>query len=349
MIVRFLSMCFLVLSIVGVGYSADSVAASPVLKQESSVMEGANPVQVESVSAGPAAPQADKALEDKFAKKKFKKANSPKPDTTGSESVKEKDRGLWESFANAQKKLREVLTERIAAMKAGDWGTIWGFLAICFLYGILHALGPGHGKSIVVGYFLARRGNWKQGIALGTGITFIHTLSAVALLFILYAFLKAAVFPAFEIGRVGIEKASYALVMLTGLLLMGIALRDFVRRKRDNDEKISENASWKEVLGVAAVTGIVPCPAVALVVLFCLLNSMVVLSLVSSVVICVGMMVTNTLFGLIAVTMRKGIDKSALKFGESAKYVYSVATFLGGIVVLASGMLLLCNTFALQV
>ena len=346
---RFRVLLFSMMLAVTLGYSVESPVDSSAV-----VVEPAKSSEPTVAVGAPASAQ-DKALADKFAKKKFKKASSAEEKETVDRDVfkktkpEKKGRTLWESFADAQKRLREVLTEKISAMKSGDWGTIWGFLAICFLYGILHALGPGHGKSIVVGYFLARRGSWKQGVALGTGITFIHTFSAVLLLLVLYAILKATVFPAFEVGRTGIEKASYALVMLTGLLLMGIAARDFVRRKRDADEKIDANASWKEILGVAAITGIVPCPAVALVVLFCLLNSMIALSLVSSIVICVGMMVTNVMFGLLAITMRKGIDRSALKFGNSARYVYSAATFVGGMVVLASGLLLFCNAFALQV
>ena len=345
---RALTLCMFAMLAVGLGYSAENaVDATGDAGMSVAVAESV------AVDAKPVTPQ-DQALADKFSKKKFKKASSAEQKSVDDNVVdaskpQKKDRTLWGSFADAQKRLREVLTEKISAMKSGDWGTIWGFLAICFLYGILHALGPGHGKSIVVGYFLARRGSWKQGVALGTGITFIHTFSAVLLLFVLYAILKATVFPAFEVGRAGIEKASYALVMLTGLLLMGIAARDFVRRRRDDGEKINTSASWKEILGIAAVTGIVPCPAVALVVLFCLLNSMIALSLMSSVVICVGMMVTNVMFGLLAVAMRKGIDKSALKFGNSARYVYSAATFVGGMVVLASGLLLFCNAFALQV
>ena len=66
------------------------------------------------------------------------------------------------------------------------------FLVICLLYGMLHALGPGHGKSIVVGYFIARRGRWRQGVALGAGITVTHTMSAVLLLLILYAIFLGA-------------------------------------------------------------------------------------------------------------------------------------------------------------
>jgi len=105
-------------------------------------------------------------------------------------------RSLYTVIAEEQKVLREKLTTAISAMKRGDWDAIWKFLAICLVYGMLHALGPGHGKSIVVGYFIARRGRWRQGVALGAGITVTHTMSAVLLLLILYAIFKATVFNA---------------------------------------------------------------------------------------------------------------------------------------------------------
>jgi len=271
-----------------------------------------------------------------------------------SPAVKSHDFCLSTNFANQQKKLRENIAQKISAMKNGDRNVLWAFLAICFLYGMLHALGPGHGKSIVVGYFLARNGRWRHGVALGAGITFAHTLSAVLLLLILYAILKAAVFPTFEVGRQGIEKVSYGLVSFTGVLLVGIAIHDLVgliKKKRNavaagnggvcNEVALSKKASWKELIGVAAVTGIVPCPAVALIVLFCLLNSMVALSLASAAVICVGMTVTNILFGVIAVAMKKGIDAGASKTGWFAGYIHIIASFAGGLVVFLAGLFMM--------
>lgn len=250
-------------------------------------------------------------------------------------------------FANLQKELRENVTQKINAMKNGEGNVVGSFLLICLLYGMLHALGPGHGKSIVVGYFLARRGRWRQGVALGASITFAHTLSAVLLLFVLYAILKAAVFPSFELGRIGMEKTSYVLVMITGAMLVAIAVRDAVRKHDSHDDKeFSKNASWREIVGVAAVTGIVPCPAVALIVLFCLLNSMVALALVAAGTICVGMTATNIAFGVAAIAMRKGIDKGAGKTGRLANYIHIGTTLFGGILVFVAGLVMLSTSVA---
>ena len=245
-------------------------------------------------------------------------------------------------------------------MKNGDWGAIWKFLAICLIYGMLHALGPGHGKSIVVGYFIARRGRWRQGVALGAGITVTHTMSAVLLLLVLYAIFKATVFNAFETGRIGIERASYALIMLTGVLLVVLGIKDFVTQRKSREVVAQDElavagaaqngalppvARWREIIGVAAVTGIVPCPAVALIVLFCLLNSMVALSLLGALVICIGMTITNVAFGIAAVAFRKGIDKGSAHTRIATK-IYTVATLAGGVIIFISGLLLFTNQFA---
>ena len=281
------------------------------------------------------------------------------------EKKTEKTRSIYTVIAEEQKVLREKLTAAISAMKSGDWDAIWKFLAICLVYGMLHALGPGHGKSIVVGYFIARRGRWRQGVALGAGITVTHTMSAVILLLILYAIFKATVFTAFETGRIGIERASYALIMLTGVLLVVLAIRDVFKSHKGcgcsarlesaegavaQDGKCAESklppvARWREILGVAAVTGIVPCPAVALIVLFCLLNSMVALSLLGALVICVGMTITNVTFGIAAVAFRKGIDKGSAHTRIATK-IYTVATLAGGVIIFVSGLLLFTNQFA---
>lgn len=280
----------------------------------------------------------------------------------------EKTRSFYTVIAEEQKVLREKLTAAISAMKSGDWDAIWMFLAICLVYGMLHALGPGHGKSIVVGYFIARRGRWRQGVALGAGITVTHTMSAVLLLLVLYAIFKATVFNAFEMGRIGIERASYALIMLTGVLLVVLAIRDVIKSRKGcgcaarldaaegavQDGACAESglgsalppvARWREIIGVAAVTGIVPCPAVALIVLFCLLNSMVALSLLGALVICIGMTITNVAFGIAAVAFRKGIDKGSAHTRIATK-IYTVATLAGGVIIFISGLLLFTNQFA---
>ena len=52
-------------------------------------------------------------------------------------------------------------------------------LVIAFLYGIFHALGPGHGKTVIVGYFLGRGGSIRRGVAMAGWIALSHVVGAV--------------------------------------------------------------------------------------------------------------------------------------------------------------------------
>ena len=281
-----------------VGGAGDVPAATEVVAPvEGAAMDG-TPVNESAVSVTPAVAEPEKPVQ--------------------------KSESFYMLIAREQKVLREKLTAAISAMKSGDWGAIWKFLVICLLYGMLHALGPGHGKSIVVGYFIARRGRWRQ--------------------------FKATVFNAFETGRIGIERASYALIMLTGVLLVVLGIKDFFTQRKhcgevEKEKSLPPTARWREIIGVAAVTGVVPCPAVALIVLFCLLNSMVALSLLGALVICIGMTITNVAFGIAAVAFRKGIDKGSAHTHVATK-IYTVATLVGGLLIFVSGLLLFANQFA---
>lgn len=50
-------------------------------------------------------------------------------------------------------------------------------LAVAFCLGAIHALSPGHGKTIVAAYLVGARGTFKHAIFLGGMVTFTHTIS----------------------------------------------------------------------------------------------------------------------------------------------------------------------------
>jgi len=55
-----------------------------------------------------------------------------------------------------------------------------GILVACGL-GALHAMSPGHGKTIVAAYLVGSRGTMKHAIFLGAVVTFTHTFSVFML------------------------------------------------------------------------------------------------------------------------------------------------------------------------
>jgi ABC-type nickel/cobalt efflux system permease component RcnA len=54
-------------------------------------------------------------------------------------------------------------------------------IAVAFWLGALHALEPGHGKTIVAAYLVGSRGDMKHAALLGAIVTFTHTISVFLL------------------------------------------------------------------------------------------------------------------------------------------------------------------------
>ncbi len=74
------------------------------------------------------------------------------------------------------------------------WGTILLGLAVAFGLGAVHALSPGHGKTIVAAYLVGARGTPKHAAFLGAMVTFTHTIS-VFFLGLVTLFLSKYVLP----------------------------------------------------------------------------------------------------------------------------------------------------------
>jgi ABC-type nickel/cobalt efflux system permease component RcnA len=54
-------------------------------------------------------------------------------------------------------------------------------IGVAFLLGAVHALQPGHGKTLVAAYLVGSRGTAKHAVLLGAVVTFTHTISVFLL------------------------------------------------------------------------------------------------------------------------------------------------------------------------
>ena len=59
-------------------------------------------------------------------------------------------------------------------------------LGIAFLYGLIHAAGPGHGKALVGFYFVSNKSDYKKAFKMGYLISIIHAISALVFTFGIY-------------------------------------------------------------------------------------------------------------------------------------------------------------------
>jgi ABC-type nickel/cobalt efflux system permease component RcnA len=61
------------------------------------------------------------------------------------------------------------------------WSAMLLALLAAFAFGAVHALSPGHGKTLVAAYLVGSRGTPRHAVFLGLTVTFTHTVSVFAL------------------------------------------------------------------------------------------------------------------------------------------------------------------------
>ena len=96
-------------------------------------------------------------------------------------------------------------------------------MLVAFGLGAMHALSPGHGKTIVAAYLVGSRGTFKQAIFLGGMVTFTHTISVFFLglttLFLSQYVLPEKIFPV--LGAI----SGLSIVWIGGMMLYQRARR----------------------------------------------------------------------------------------------------------------------------
>jgi ABC-type nickel/cobalt efflux system permease component RcnA len=117
------------------------------------------------------------------------------------------------------------MSAALTAMKRGSaWTAAWTLMLLSFIYGVLHAAGPGHGKAVVSAWLLANERQLRRGVLISFMAAGVQALTAIVLVSALLLTVSAAAKTAKSMA-LGLEAASFALIGLTGLWLVWQAVR----------------------------------------------------------------------------------------------------------------------------
>ncbi len=117
------------------------------------------------------------------------------------------------------------MSAALSEMKRGSaWSAALTLMALSFVYGILHAAGPGHGKAVVSAWLLANERQLKRGVMISFMAAFFQAITAVVLVSALLLTVSAAASTAKSMA-IALEATSYGLIALTGLWLVWQAIR----------------------------------------------------------------------------------------------------------------------------
>jgi ABC-type nickel/cobalt efflux system permease component RcnA len=221
-------------------------------------------------------------------------------------------------------------------------------LLIGFLYGVFHALGPGHGKSVIIGYFLGREAHPLRGIAMASWISLSHVVGAIVIVTVVHFILaESLASPVDEVD--GLRVFSYAAILLIGLGMLWSVLRggghahahDHHHHHHEPCAHVPGARREQGILGFAA--GFIPCSGAILILVFALTNGIVLAGIAMTLAIAVGMAITLSVMGVASILVRRQI---VLRLPASTVASRTFA-LLGPILVTAIGAVLLCGALLL--
>ncbi|MCX8280902.1 nickel/cobalt transporter [Phyllobacterium sp. 0TCS1.6C] len=111
-----------------------------------------------------------------------------------------------------------AMTQSLKAMRENPWHASV-LVGLSFLYGILHAVGPGHGKAVISSYMLANETTLRRGIFLSFASSMLQAISAIAIIGVTFLVLRGTTISMDDATRL-MEIASFGLIAAFGLALL---------------------------------------------------------------------------------------------------------------------------------
>lgn len=173
-------------------------------------------------------------------------------------------------------------------------------MVLLLIYGAIHSLGPGHGKSIISSVFLAKEGGLKKVVSLGGIICYLQGFTA-------YFTVKTFNFIGKTLLPVTAQQTEESARYISAVFIMGIG--SYLLYKKIRKGECRCNRDEKSSFLMAFLLGITPCYGTINVLLFLGLAGMEEYQLIGTLAISTGMLITVGGIGALAKTFKSGSKK----------------------------------------
>ncbi len=200
------------------------------------------------------------------------------------------------------------LKRALADQRLGFLGLL-GVMGLAFLLGSVHAISPGHGKTLVAAYLVGSNGKVRHAVVLGLIVTCTHIFSVVILgLVALWASEK--ILP--ERLAPYLSLAAGAIVLAMGAWLV-ISRRPGTGHDHANPHTHPHQhhgaVRWSELLLLGISGGMVPCLSATVVLLFAIYVGRVVAGLLLIAAFSLGLAATLIVLGILVVRGRRLFER----------------------------------------
>jgi nickel/cobalt exporter len=242
--------------------------------------------------------------------------------------------------------------------------------ALSFIYGVVHAVGPGHGKMVISSYVVANEETVRRGVVISFIAAALQAFTAVALVGILAFALNAS---GLQINAWSnqLETVSYALIALVGAWLLATQLIHFYRRWQDQRGSASHAAhdhhhhahdhhhqvhaegeacshivdarelagpfDWRKIAAVVFSVGIRPCTGAILVLIFALTQGMFWAGVAATFAMAFGTAITVAALASLALGSRELALSLGGRTGAFANAVWTLCAIGGSALILLFG------------
>ncbi len=234
-------------------------------------------------------------------------------------------------------------------------GTYAAILFLCFIWGALHAFGPGHGKVIASTYLVSAKASYIHAVMLGILITITHT-AVVIILAIAATILKDRfVYPAW------LQPMGAIIILLVGVRQITIGIRKALKmpvphghshdhhHHHDHPHNHSHGAGKETVtkrdIGALGLSGgMVPCPASIVLLLLTWQVAKPVFGLFAIITFSIGLALTLVAVGVMAISGTRIIMRWLSKPDsghDEHRFINSVIPIIGGILLIVFGSIIL--------
>ena len=252
------------------------------------------------------------------------------------EIVEDEDVGIWVQFTQSmidfQRRVNAEVATHMRAIESGkDLGAFFLGLTIAFAYGVVHAFGPGHGKFIIVSYFLGREVKITRGVIMALQVAVVHVIAAIVIVWLADVVLKAG----FGMGLSdvpGVRAGSFLIIAGIGIYMLYQAVRMSLGYETGRGGQ-GDNAGHGHTHGhshghshghghgggaegsiLAFAAGMVPCPGAVLIMLYAVANDMIYPGFVLVAAMSVGIGLSICSLGVGAILARQ----TAMRMMESS-------------------------------
>jgi len=254
-----------------------------------------------------------------------------------------------------QRRANRAIAEHMVKIRNGTSLTplLIGIL-LALLYGAIHTLGPGHGKFVVVTYFLAREAKVSKGLWMGVQIAVTHVITAIVAVFVVDLTLRQFLGGAPSQLR-AVRMISYGLIAVIGLYMLVQAIRRTLGHTdghrhhhhdghhHGHDHGHAVKAGGRQMSLLSLSVGLVPCTGALLVMLYAIANDIMIAGTIIVAAISIGMAGMLAALAIVSIVFRRAVEAGIAGRSDTPSRWAQGIEIVGGLAITCVGALLLAG------